>query len=368
MAGLYVHIPFCVKKCDYCDFYSVPDRLNLFPVYVDAVAAEAKQYSDISFETLYVGGGTPSLLGADGIRRLTASLKKTLDLSEVVEATTEANPESAKSDFFSAAKNAGINRVSIGIQSLSDAELRSVGRIHTAKQAVEALSKARRAGFPEISCDIIVGLPEQDFRSLATTLETVVGAGVAHVSMYCLSLEDGTPLAANPPGNLPSEDMQAELFERARDLLLKAGFVHYEVSNFALPGHECRHNLNYWRGGEYAGLGAGAASHIRGQRFKNRGNLDAYIKDPLGQVVEVEELNPKEKAGEEAILRLRLLKEGLDINELSHRYEYTNIVGLRRRLESLASEGLLICDGSVFRIPSERALISNPILARVIGD
>ncbi len=368
MPGLYIHVPFCVKKCTYCDFYSLPGRTNLIPAYIDAVLAEAETCGGMSFETLYIGGGTPSLLKVSGIRKLMRGLGKEFDFKELTEATVEVNPESAKPAFYKAALDSGINRISIGVQSLSDDELRSVGRIHSSAQATAAIENAKKAGFTEISADIIIGLPGQGWESLSQTLERLIGLSINHLSMYCLSLEEGTPLALNPLRNLPSEDEQADLFEKARDLLLNSSFIHYEISNFALPDHECKHNLNYWRGGEYLGLGPGAASHIGGRRFKNRPDLDAYLTDPVEQVVDIEELPPPEKAAEEAMLRLRLLQEGLDLDELSPRYGQRNTSRLKKRLGMLAAEGLLDCRDTIYRIPPERVLTSNQVLVRVVGE
>jgi oxygen-independent coproporphyrinogen III oxidase len=200
------------------------------------------------------------------------------------------------------------------------------------------------------------------------TLETLIGLDIQHISMYCLSIEPHTPLALNPPPDIPSDDEQAELYEYASALLLDRGFGHYEISNFALPGFECRHNLNYWRGGEYLGLGPVAASHLNGKRFKNKADLEAYLQNPTGQVEEVEELSAPEKAAEEAILRLRLLQEGLDSDELAVKYGDENVIGLVIRLNKLVREGSLVRNGSRYFLPPSCALVSNPILAKVLGD
>jgi oxygen-independent coproporphyrinogen-3 oxidase len=189
---------------------------------------------------------------------------------------------------------------------------------------------------------------------------------VNHLSVYCLSLEQGTPLAANLPDDLPSDDVQADLFEGARAVLEGRGFVHYEVSNFCLPGHECRHNLNYWRGGEYLGLGPAAASHLAGRRWKNRADLLAYLRDPAGVVDEVEELGAEEKAAEEAMLRLRLIVEGLSADEMVRRFGEDGTQGLFSRLDGLVAERLLTCDGAKYRLARSRVLTSNSILARVL--
>ena len=203
--------------------------------------------------------------------------------------------------------------------------------------------------------------------SLRRTLEGLTGLGVNHLSVYCLSLEHGTRLAAAPPDDLPSDDEQAELFEEARSLLEWWGFIHYEISNFCLPGRDCRHNLNYWRGGEYLGLGPAAASHLGGRRWNNRADLLAYIHSPSGVVDEVEELGLKEKAAEEAMLRLRLLVEGLAADEMVRRFGEDGTLELFSRLNGLVSQGLLTYDGERYRLARSQVLVSNPIFSRVLG-
>ncbi len=368
MRGLYIHVPFCVRKCAYCDFYSLPGRLESLEAYIDALLIEGRQYTGMEFDTLYLGGGTPSLLGPAGLKRLMEGLKSIFDLTGVFEATIEANPESVNRGLLNSALFQGINRISIGVQSLCAPELESVGRIHSASQAVLAVEQARKSGFDNISTDVILGLPGQDARSLRLTLETLIALEVQHLSLYCLSLEPHTPLALNTPPNLPSDDDQADLYEQASALLEERGFNHYEISNFALPGYECRHNLNYWRGGDYLGLGPAAASHLEGKRFKNKEDLDAYLRDPTGQTTDCEELEPREKAGEEAILRLRLLQEGLDISEMALKYGDENIIGLAGRLDNLARESKVMRDGAVYNLTPACVLVSNPILARLLGD
>jgi oxygen-independent coproporphyrinogen-3 oxidase len=366
LTGLYVHVPFCVRKCAYCDFYSVPVKNGLIESYIDAVLAECKAYGGMSFRTLFLGGGTPSILGADNLTRLVDGLISAIDLSQFEEATIEANPESATEETLESALKAGFNRISIGVQSLSDGELKAVGRIHTAGQAVAAIGLAKKAGFRNISADLIIGLPGQTWDSLRDSIDRLTALGIKHLSLYCLSLEHGTLLAQNPPDNLPPDDMQAELFEQARAFLNGKGFVHYEISNFAVSGHECLHNLNYWRGGEYLGLGPAAASHLGGKRFKNRADLNAYLENPTGVVEEVEELDAPEKAAEEAMLRLRLLGEGLNVAEFTKRHGKQNVRELLARLDAMSREGSLLFDGVKYWLEPSLVLTSNPILARVL--
>jgi oxygen-independent coproporphyrinogen-3 oxidase len=366
MRGLYVHVPFCIRKCGYCDFYSLAARDDSKAAYVGAVLREASASVGRSFNTLYLGGGTPSLLGPELLERLVSGLRSAFDLSALVEASMEVNPDSAYPDLLLAAGRIGFNRLSVGVQSLSDDELRSVGRIHTATQAIETIRHAQSLGFRSVSADLIAGLPGQTWPSLRHSLETLLDLGIDHVSLYCLSVEEGTPLAAAIPVDLPSDDLQAELFEQASSLLAGRGFAHYEISNFARPGHECLHNLVYWRGGEYLGLGPAAASHVGGKRFNNRADLDAYVLEPEGQREHVECLDQGAKAAEEAMLRLRLLGEGLDFEALEAKFGSGNVADLGDRLEGLVRGGMLERQGARHKLNPSRVLTSNPIFAEVL--
>lgn len=367
MRGLYVHVPFCVHKCDYCDFYSLPGRLESSERYIDSVLTEAKQYSGLSCQTLYIGGGTPSLLGARNLTKLIQGLRQSLDISSLDEATVEVNPDSATREFLMAAKDAGINRVSLGVQSLNDKELQSVGRIHNGKQAIDAIRLAGNLGFASISTDLIVGLPNQTWDTLHKSLIGITRPGLNHLSIYCLAIEEGTHLAKSPPANLPTDDTQAELFEKTRAFLAEQGFIHYEISNFAPRGNECLHNLNYWRGGEYLGLGPAAASHLQRKRFRNKPDLDAYIGNPTGQIDSIEILNEDDKIAEEAMLRLRLLVEGLDPRELSGRFRPASIEKLVKRLDVMVQARLLVHEKAQYVLPASRILTSNGIFRQVLG-
>jgi oxygen-independent coproporphyrinogen-3 oxidase len=368
LRGLYVHVPFCVKKCSYCDFYSVPVQKEFIDPYIEAVLLECHAYPGLSFDTLYVGGGTPSLLGARNLGKLIDGLRGAFDLSELVEATIEVNPESATACLLETAKASGINRISVGVQSLSEQELERIGRVHTAARAVEVVGRARKLGFRTVSADLMIGLPGQKWEGLRASLETLISLGIDHFSLYCLSVEPGTPLALNLPADLPSDDMQADLFEMVGLFLNRHGFVHYEISNFALEGHECLHNLNYWQGGEYLGLGPAAASHLGGRRFRNRADLYAYLEEPTHLVEDVEELRIKDKAAEEAMLRLRLTAKGLNPDDLVKRFGQENVEELVGRLKELARVGDLSFDGSSYRLPPSRILTSNRIFTRVLFD
>ena len=367
MRGLDIHIPFCISKCFYCDFYSITAVPELMDRYIDALLAEADSYMGLSFTTLYIGGGTPSLLGSARLAKLVEGLWRRFDLEDLQEATIEVNPESAGGDLLATAYNLGIRRVSIGAQSLNEDELRKAGRAHDSQQVQDAIGAASHSGFHNISVDVMIGLPGQTEQSLCNTLNILIAAGVNHVSAYCLSIEEGTVFSRFIPPDLPGEDDQACLFQSAVDILAEHGFAHYEISNFALPGSECLHNLNYWRGGEYLGLGTAAASHTGGERFRNAACLERYLEDPSSIREAVERLDEGRKVGEEAMLRLRLLAEGLDITEMAGRYGMDALNRLEIRLDQLVNRQMLARDGDVFRLPPGGALTSNSVFVDVIG-
>lgn len=365
MRGLYVHFPFCVKKCNYCDFYSVPGETYLFDHYIRAVLAEADKYKGMVFDTVFIGGGTPSLMGSLYLGGLMEGLYARFGLGKLVESTIEANPESTSPDFLRTAISLGLNRISIGVQSLNDEELRRSGRIHNAWQALRAVNNALDSGFSNVSADIIVGLPGQSQSSLFKTISDLCSLGLTHMSAYCLSIEKNTAFYLSPPSDLPDDESQSSLFEFVVDGLEKRGYTHYEISNFSLPGSQCQHNLNYWRGGEYVGLGPSAASHINGIRRTNASDLGAYLRNPLTVEAEEDILDLHHKMSEEAILRLRLLDEGLDLDELFYHCVYD--ADIKERLDALVDRRMLIRTGNKYWLPSERVLTSNQVFMHVLN-
>ncbi|MDP7421813.1 MAG: radical SAM family heme chaperone HemW [bacterium] len=364
--GIYVHIPFCRKKCGYCSFYSLPEREHLLSAFIEAILSEARSYSGLSFKTLYLGGGTPGLLGPGNLRILMDGLNTIFNLKNLAESTIELNPDSTTADFLRTAKESGFNRLSIGVQSLSDDELAASGRLHTADQALDTIARAGEIGFQNLSVDVMAGLPHQNNTSLAETIRRLLKMNIHHLSLYCLSLENNSTMAEHPSEYLPTDDDQADLFELAAGQLKESGFLHYEISNFSRPGHRCRHNLNYWRGGEYLGLGPAAASHLTGERWKNRDDLDLYLQLPLNQLEEREKLNPAAKAAEEAMLRLRLLNEGLDPRIFATRFGNETVMSLTKRLTRMTAAGDLVTERNTFRLSPAKILVSNPILAQIV--
>jgi oxygen-independent coproporphyrinogen-3 oxidase len=326
--------------------------------YVQAVLQEAECYKHLNFNTVFFGGGTPSLLGAELFEKLFYGLKSLLSI-ESIETTVEVNPESATEEFQKSCKNSGVNRISIGIQSLDDNQLKAVGRIHNRAQALKALSQAINLGFKSVSVDVIVGLPGQSWDTLEETLEILTSSGINHISVYGLQLEHETPLGENPPKNTPDDDMQIDLLEQSNKLLAEKGFVHYEISNYAKPGFECRHNLIYWRCQDYVGLGPGASSHLENIRFKNKPDLTGYLLNPFGIKLFEENVEGLEKTREKLMMGLRLLEEGVTLDE--------NTSNEIPELDELTKKGDLVFNGSKFKIHPSKVYVSNSIFGKVLG-
>lgn len=282
--SLYIHIPFCAVKCKYCDFLSYDgESYGTMLRYVDCLCQEIKLYAPIADEyivrSIFIGGGTPSLLDESLIVNIMAFIKKTFTLEKNVEVTIEANPGTLRHQKLNGYKQAGINRISIGLQSADDSMLKRLGRLHNYDQFVASYKAARRAGFDNINIDVMSGLPGQSIHSYVETLSKVIEYGPEHISAYSLSIEEGTPFANDPSilDSLPPEMIERRMYEITKKLLSVNGYDRYEISNYAKPGYECRHNMVYWTGGEYVGFGLGASSYFQGKRFSNLRDIFKYL-------------------------------------------------------------------------------------------
>ncbi|MBI2866145.1 MAG: radical SAM family heme chaperone HemW, partial [Chloroflexi bacterium] len=324
--GLYLHIPFCRSKCAYCDFNSYPGMEGLIDSYVAALAREMELWGDqdLTVATLYLGGGTPSLLSPRQLGRLLEAAGRHLGLVPGAEVSLEANPGTVGQAWLVAARRLGVARLSLGVQSFRDAELRLLGRIHSAAEAKESFDLARQAGFANINLDLIYGLPGQTIGCWQATLEAALRLEPDHLSLYCLTLEQGTPLArrvAEQEVPAPDPDLAADMYRLAEEMLAQAGYSHYEISNWARPGGECRHNLVYWRNGPYLGLGAGGHSSWQGYRFYNIAYPATYIRQVAG-------LCPS-SGGTEDVVRSRSPLAGLEAVSAPLERAETVILGLR---------------------------------------
>ena len=312
--GIYVHVPFCRSKCQYCDFYSLTTKDdNLLDGYLDAVCDHIKEAGPLApnykVDSIYFGGGTPSFFGADGLAIILTAIRRCFDVTADAEITFEANPDSVNDKLLHRLRAEGFNRVSLGIQCDNDEILKRIGRPHTYAQAVSAFQRIRKAGFRNISVDLIYGLPGQTLQSWQDTLDHVLQLNPEHISCYGLKLEEGTPLYEyRDYANLPDDDAQADMYLAAVETLRGRGFKQYEISNFCRKGLQSRHNLKYWTGGEYLGFGPSASSDFAGKRFTLVRDLHTYILGIRegGEVMEdVQEIPLRERAGEYLMLRLR---------------------------------------------------------------
>lgn len=303
--GLYIHIPFCVSKCNYCDFASYAGCADMIGPYLKALRREAEnRKNDLKPSTLYIGGGTPSFLNTAQIKFLCGIIEDNFGaIKNFKESTFECNPESITEDKLKLLKSAGFNRLSIGMQTMADKHLKTIGRAHNKAQFLKAFKTAQKY-FDNISVDIIAALPGQNLADFKDTIAQVVALGPAHLSVYGLQVEEGTPLYKS--GFIADDNLCRAMLEHAAQYLEKSGYRQYEISNFAKRGKQSRHNINYWRGGQYLGLGAAAASYINGVRSVNTEDLKIYIsgKNPTENN---ERLRGKAKLGEKVILGLRMI-------------------------------------------------------------
>ena len=321
--GLYIHVPFCRSKCQYCDFYSLATKEDkLFDGYLDAVCDHIKEAGELApgykVDTIYFGGGTPTFFGADGMAIILTTIRRNFDVDNAAEITFEANPDSISDRLLHRLRAEGFNRVSLGVQSDDDEMLKKLGRPHTYAQAVAAYQKIRKAGFKNVSIDLKSGLPGQDLMDWQETLDNVMRLMPEHISCYALKVEEGTPFYEyRDMLNLPDDDTQAEMYLTAVEALRSRGFRQYEISNFARKGLVSKHNMRYWTGGEYLGFGPAASSDFAGKRFTLKRDLQAYIsgiRDGGDIMEEMEEIPMRERAGEYLMLRLRT-SQGIEEQE-----------------------------------------------------
>jgi putative oxygen-independent coproporphyrinogen III oxidase len=373
--GLYLHIPFCRSKCAYCDFYSVTDD-ELAQRYADALILHMEDYREAArsfyIDTLYMGGGTPTSLPKKMLLDIIDGIYGNFNVLQTAEFTVECNPATADRPLLSALHRAGVNRLSIGIQSACDNELRNLTRIHTFDEAVETYEAARKAKFENISVDLMYGIPEQTERSLAMSLESIVELDPEHISLYGLKIEPYTPFADNADRlSLPDEDTEYRMYESAVHFLESHGYRHYEISNFAKPGMECAHNMRYWDCGEYLGLGAGAHSYFGGRRFSFKRDLEAYINalENVGSDTEIVdehyEIAPTERIGEYVMLRLRLA-EGVDTVEFERRFGLSFERLFDKYLDVYTENGFMQKRGNSYSLTLKGMYVSNYILSAML--
>ena len=352
LPGLYIHIPFCLRKCGYCSFYSVTE-LTQIPAFLEALRREIAfcRFDGTTFDTLYIGGGTPSVLAAAQLQGLLADIRSAFTLTPDAEITVEANPADINGGLLTALRDSGVNRLNIGVQSLDDGLLAFLERRHERSQALFAVADARAAGFDHIGLDLIHGVPGQTLTSWFATLREAIALNPDHLSCYQLTLEDGTPLAERcrrGEAVLPDETLQSDFFLRTSEMLEDSGYIHYEVSNFARPGAESRHNRKYWRHTPYIGLGPAAHSFSGRERRWNHRSLDAYLRDLAEgrRPVEASELLTEEQLRLEALFLGFRTRRGIHLEQFKSRYGQDLLAEKAGILKKLTEEGLVeIRDG-----------------------
>ncbi len=363
--SLYIHIPFCVKKCNYCDFVSYPGKEALFDKYVDALVREIKSsppFIPLSIgdgegetrregvRTVYFGGGTPTLLDPEHFEKI---------IVRAIEVSIESNPGTANLSKLKALRELGINRLSIGVQSFNDKHLKNLGRIHNAKDIYRFYEDARSAGFENINLDLMFALPGQTLNEWKKDLAEALRLQPEHLSVYNLQIEEATPFASVVPLPLPSNEEELAMYEYAIETLTDNGYKHYEISNFARPGYECAHNINYWKNGNYIGIGVGAHSHINGSRWSNPNCVEEYLKTPSsflplnkGENVERSET----RGGDTLFLGLRLL-EGLPIGEFA---------GFEAEVKGLMDDGLLQSENGNYKLTRQGLYLANEVFEKFV--
>ena len=376
---LYLHIPFCVKKCNYCDFLSAPAEEETRAAYVDALLEEIRGFEDpedYEVVTVFFGGGTPSILPGQEIFRIMEALREKFSFRKGAEITLEANPGTVDKEKLVCYKKAGINRLSFGLQSADAEELKKLGRIHTWEKFLESFQLAREAGFSNINVDLMSALPGQTKESWEKTLRQVLALQPEHISAYSLIIEEGTPFyqlyekdverrdAGEEPELLPSEEEERAMYEATGRILKEQGYLHYEISNYAKPGRECRHNLGYWQRRDYLGFGLGASTLLNPVRYKNTEDLEAYLGGDFSKK-EFFVLTKDNQIEETMFLGLRVL-EGVSKEKFREQFSCELRVVYRKELEKLEQEGLLEEEGDFVRLTSRGIDLSNPVLAEFL--
>ena len=385
---LYLHIPFCVRKCAYCDFLSFPAEKEIQKQYVSCLIEEIRQFDlaeDYVVSTIFFGGGTPSVLEGREIMRIMQAIRERFpDIREDAEITIECNPGTADVSKLVAYRSLGINRISFGLQSTDDRELRLLGRIHSFETFCETYAAARQAGFSNVNIDLMSALPGQTPESWRETLNRVLALQPEHISAYSLIIEEQTPFyekyhadderraKGECPQYLPSEEEEREMYEDTELLLSEAGLYRYEISNYAKPGFACSHNIGYWTGVEYAGFGLGASSLISHVRYKNTEDMQCYLQaygtgtaEAAGQVCSQEALTVQDEMEEFMFLGLRMM-QGVREQEFARRFGQSVEAVYGSVLPRLLKEGLLIRDNGSIRLTRQGVSLSNYVMSEFI--
>ena len=364
MTGIYIHIPFCVSKCPYCDFYSFKADETEKDSYLEAVLLCLKKWSEKtsdSIDTVYFGGGTPSVFGSERLSKVLAFIKDSFRVTDDAEITVECNPSSVSKEFFEAISRAGVNRISMGMQSAVTKERMTLGRLSDSSQVKNAVFEARQCGIDNISLDIMLGVPYQTIDSLDESIDFLLELRVPHISAYMLKIEEGTPfetMAESLP--IADEDRVSEMYLHTSERLRKAGYSHYEISNFALEGMESRHNSRYWKGSDYIGIGPSAHSFTGGKRFYYHRDFNKFLSG-------CDVIYDGDGGDSEEYIMLRLrLSEGLCFKEYEEKFGEPIAEDKIRRMSKFEKVGLCTVDDVGMRLTPEGFLLSNVIIGEML--
>lgn len=373
---LYLHMPFCVRKCAYCDFLSFPTDQETQNLYTrrlrEDIDAMGKKYGDIPVDTIFIGGGTPSVPDSALIVGIMEHVRKAFHVAEGAEISMEANPGTVTREKLTDYRRAGINRLSFGLQSANDRELKLLGRIHTWAEFLESFHLARECGFTNINIDLMSALPGQTRESWKDTLKRVTDLNPEHISAYSLIIEDGTPFGekyGSEEGRklLPDEDSEREMYHETKRFLRDCGYERYEISNYAKPGRACRHNIGYWTGLPYLGLGLGASSYMDGCRFAVNSDMKQYLEEKPGMFTDVEKLTKKDMEEEFFYVGLRMTA-GVSLPEFERRFGVSAKDVYPGLMEMFVEEKAAVFQGDRFVLTDYGLDVSNYIMARFLQD
>ena len=371
---LYLHIPFCVKKCAYCDFLSFPSGQEIQRQYakrlMEDIDCMGKEYGDIPVDTIFIGGGTPSVPESRLIVDLMEHVNRAFQISDGAEISMEANPGTVTREKLKEYRRAGINRISFGLQSANDRELKLLGRIHTWAEFLESFALARECGFTNLNIDLMSALPGQTCESWKDTLKRVTDLEPEHISAYSLIIEEGTPFGekyGSEEGRklLPDEDSEREMYHETKRFLRECGYERYEISNYAKPGWECRHNIGYWTGVPYLGLGLGASSYMNGSRFAVSSDMQQYLEEKPGTFTDVEKLTKKDMEEEFFYVGLRMTA-GVSLSDFERRFGMSAEEVYPGLMETFVEEKAAEFRGDRFVLTDYGLDVSNYIMAQFL--
>lgn len=368
--SIYIHMPFCRSRCFYCDFLTFDNQAHRINDYAKALKLDiinsGVDFVDYAVETVFFGGGTPSLLSLKQLGDILRTLQDNFALANDCHMSIEANPDTVDKDYLVGLRNLGFKRISFGVQSFEDDILRHIGRVHNGQTAQRVVGLAHEVGFEDISVDLIFALPHQTVDGLAKSLDIATNLPITHISCYALSVEEGTPLATNKPlvDAIASEEEDRAMYALAKEKLAKSGFLHYEISNWARPGYQCNHNLGYWTGREYLGLGLGASSYFNHKRLKKTQCLESYINGNFAFTY-VEQIDKATQMSEFVLLGLRLT-EGISVIRFKNRFGKDIFEVYNKTLHQFLAQGLLAQKDDKIALTPKGLDLSNAVFCEFL--